>query len=477
MTKTRTGIVLSLLLLSAWAGAAAAAGAEEGRVAFYAACSETDPGVRFGRMVSFLETDPDGPWADRVRTFLFGVVASEGWKESAKPPSLRSVASAVERETEPYLAEERSADRVLLVAEAVLRAGVGGEEAISLAREGGALARSAERPEAIPLSSWGQMKKERIARSHYLLGLALAASGRAEEGARSFQKAQTVFSNDSRFREEYAAVLAEAGGSPPEVVADEQTFAMEAIGAEDPAEKIAKLEEYHHRFPGGRFATEISLHLVEAYAKSKNQKEKAAAVAEEVARETSDPEVLSALAFVLSQEGVGTETAVRLGMKAKETLEGLIRDPATEAGDFPLLHKDLLMVRDSYGWALLKDGRTTDAVRELKAASETGYGEVNYHYGVALLEAGQAFDAVDPLVQAHVDGVDEAWPYLERLRGSGSGMEKHVDDRLGRAEENWKRRKLGEEEGWTTPDFSLVSLEGDVVRLSDLAGHVVVLDV
>ncbi|MFH1277904.1 MAG: redoxin domain-containing protein [Candidatus Eisenbacteria bacterium] len=474
MMKATALLFAVLWIVSAPAGAAAADDAE--RVAFYRAAADPDPAARFFGMAAFLEDHPDGPWSDRVRTLLFSVAASEGWTEGKAPPKKADLGAPVEREAGPYLDAEESPDRLLLVAEAFLRTGRDAGEARELARLGGALAQTMDRPAEVPVASWGRMKRERIARSGYLEGLADLASGDAAAAVASFRGAADVFRRDDRFREEYARALAAAGEPPEPAIDDESTVALLAESAEDPAARIAKLEEYLRRFPNGDRAGEFGILLVEAYAKSPDRKAKAAAEADRIASSTENPEVLNALAWILADAGVAVPRAVEYAARAKKILEEIIRDPDAYAEDLPLLQSNLLVVRDTYGWALLKAGRTAEASAELKRAAESEVPGVLYHYGEALLASGESFDASFVLVPAYVKGVEGAGASLEKLRAEGGSMKDHVDRLLEKEEGNLRRLKVGKEATWPAPDFSLVDTRGEAVTLSDLRGSVVVLD-
>jgi thiol-disulfide isomerase/thioredoxin len=446
------------------------------RTAFYRACSDPDPGGRLRKMAGYLEAYPSGERSDRVRTILFGVVASGAWEE-AKPPFDRTeVGAIVSREGDSYLRTQEDPDRVLLLCEAYLRSGTRISYAADLAARGASLAESGARPSDMPLSSWGRIKRERVARSNYLGGLAAAGLGDAAAAAELFRKAEPVFRNDPRFREEYARALSAAGlprGEAP--VVDQQAAALEAVGASGREERIAKFEEYLRRFPSGAHAVEIGIRLVEEHAKSPGGGAKAIGVAERTAAASEDPEVLSALALVLADAGVGTDRAVDYGARAVRILEAIIRSPSTQAADLPSVHAALLLVRDAYGWALLKSGRSREATDQLKMAAESEYPEVEYHYGSALVEAGKHFDAAGPLVNAYMGGVEEALEMIERVRAGSSALRSHVDDLLAREEEKLRRRKLAEEESGVMPDFSLVSLDGVVVSSREAAGRPLVL--
>lgn len=472
--RATAALLAAFGVLFAFAGTASADDAE--RVAFYRAAAEPDPAARFHELAAFLARYPGGAWSDRVRTQLFGVVASGSAAEGKNPPKAADVGAVVEREEKVYLGTEESPDRLLLLAEAHLRSGGDPGKARDLARRGGALAQTMERPPAVPVSSWGRMKRERTARSNYLEGLADLASGDPAAAAASFRSAADVFKRDDRFREEFARVLAAAGEAPEPAIEDESTLALIAESADDPATRIAELEEYLRRFPGGERAGEFGILLVEAYVGSADGKGKAVPLAERIASSTDNPEILNALAWILADGGVGVNRAVEYGGKAKGILEAIVRDPDTYAEDLPVLQSNLRVVRDTYGWALLKAGRTAEAVAELKRAAEDEVPDVLYHYGEALVAAGESFDASYVLVPAYVGGVEEAGASLEKLRARGGSMRDHVDGLLEKEEENLRRRKVGKEVTWPAPDFSLVDTRGEAVTLSELRGRVVVLD-
>lgn len=472
-------IFLFLILTMFVSPADAVAGSREtDRIAYYQTCGEPDPGLRLKQTVFFLEERPDCVWSDRVRTVLFGVVASGGWREGSVRPGAGFIAQAVKREGVLYLKTgSDDPDRVLLLSEAYIRSGADRDEALSLALKGGALARTAKRPESTPLNSWGRMKSERIARSDYLVGLAYAAVDDPSSAVASFRKALDVFRSDPRFREEYTEALHSIGRTTaePEDLMDEKTAVMDAIGEQNLSDRIRKYEEYLVAYPDGRQAVEIGIRLVEAYTQTPDRKRDGVDLAKRLGSRTEDPEVLTALAFTLAEAGAGTGEAVRFAGQAKSSFQTWIRDPATAAADLPGLQSALLMIRDSYGWALLKDGKIDRAVQELREASESGYPEVSYHYGVALFEAGRAFDAIEPLLSAHEGGIEEAGKYLHKIRTSESALRNEVDDRLARSDEFLRRRVLNDNIPRPAPDFFLVSTEGKVVSLSGFHGEVVVL--
>ncbi|MFH1681698.1 MAG: redoxin family protein [Candidatus Eisenbacteria bacterium] len=471
-----TTLALATLLLALFLAGPAGGANDAERVAFYQACGDPDPGGRLLKMAAFLENHPRSERSDRVRTILFGVVASGAWKEGKTPVDLSRAGAIVSREAGAYLDAKEEPDRLLLVSEAYLRAGIQTEMAKELARRGGALAEAMERPGEMPIASFGRMKKERIARSDYLVGLALAAEGDRDAAADRFRKAEPVFRTDPRFREEYGRTLGAIGaGEPEDWAADERGAVAEAVAEPDREARIRKHEEYLRRFPTGSRAVEIGIRLAEEYTAIQGRKGEAVAVAERVASGTDDPEVLSALALLLADAGVGADRAAAHGERAVGILEGIVRNPATDASDLPGLHANLLLVRDAYGWALLKAGRNREAVEQLDEAAESEYPEVEYHYGVALIESGRSFDACAPLVNAAVAGEDRAWPHIERIRQESSALRSHVDDLLERAEENLRRRKLAGDLIRPAPDFSLVSTDGGVVTLSEMKGKVVVL--
>ncbi len=446
------------------------------RTRFYDACGDPNPGERLRKMAAYLEAYPSSGRSDRVRTILFGVVASGAWREGPSVIGREEVGKVVAREGDAYLRDQEDPDRVLLLAEAYIRSGTRVSFAGELARRGAALAESATRPSDMPVASWGRIKRERIARSSYLAALAAAASNDHAAAAELFREAEGVFRDDARFREEYALSLVAAGlPAAEEPAADERAAALAAIGAAEREDRIEKYEDYLRRFPEGGRAVEIGIRLVEEYAKTKGNEASAVRVAERIASGTDDPEVLAALALLLADAGVGVDRAVEYGSRATRMLEEEVRSPATEAADLPSVHAALLLVRDAYGWALLASGRNREAAEQLGEAAETDVPEIEYHYGVALLESGREFDAAGPLVDAYLGGSEEALAAIERLRAKDSALRSHVDDLIDRGEQSLRRRKLAEEETGAVPAFSLVSTSGKVVSSGDIAGRPAVL--
>lgn len=470
--------IATLLFLTALIVPAAtdAAGDDAERIAYYHAVAEPEPGVRLATIAAFLGKYPGGERSDQARTLLLGVVASEGWKEGKGKVNRELVAEWVGREGGRYVSDGGDdPDRLLLASEAYLRAGIERERALELARRGGARAKTMERPVSTSVSSWGRLKKERLARSNYLIGLAYLVAGENSAARPSFQKARVVFGDDPRFRVEEARLLAALGiESAGDRSPDERAVAMEAAAA-GPADKAEKIEEYLRLFPRGERRAEFELLLVEAYASDRATADRAAALANRLASKTDNPEVLSTLALLLADAAAGGEHAVEYGFRAVKSLEEIVGDPETFAEDLPALQANLLLARDAYGWALLKAGRTDRAVTELKRAAGSDIPQVAYHYGAALAESGKEFDAAYILAPAWAGGAQEARTALEKIRSRSSELRHHVDDLIEREEDKLRRRKVGKEQAWTAPDFSLVSLGGDLVTLSELRGDVVVL--
>ncbi len=474
MRRTHSLLAAAAIAMAIVPSLALAVDAE--RVAFYQACGDADPGARLRKIGGYLASYPAGERSDRARAMLLGVAASGAWQGTKAAVDRAEAMAIVSREGETYLANREDPDRVLLVAEAVLRTGGDPARAAELARRGALLAENAARPADMPITSWGRIERERTARSSYLAGLAASASGDEVAAADLLRKAEPVFRSDPRFADEYARIRGAAGiGEAPAAPTDERSAALEAISASLPDDRIARFEDYLRRFPDGAQGTEIGIRLVEELAKKGGSGERATAVAERVAAGNDDPEVLSALALVLADAGIGTDRAVAYGARAVDIVERVVRDPSTEASALPAFHADLQLVRDAYGWALLKNGKPREAAGELEQAAESEFPEVEYHYGAALVESGDSFDAADPLVNAYLGGSEEAWSLLQKVRSGDTALRAHIDGLIERGEESLRRRKIAEEDARPAPELSLVSLDGKVAASADWKGAPVVL--
>ena len=110
-------------------------------------------------------------------------------------------------------------------------------------------------------------------------------------------------------------------------------------------------------------------------------------------QQTSDPEVLSGLAFVLAEAGAAPYIAINFAEQAAVSVQAQIRDARTPASDIPMLNRNLMMIQDALGWSLYRAGEPSRAVNVLYDAMQAGYPEVDYHYGMALLEVGKTYDA------------------------------------------------------------------------------------
>ncbi len=452
------------------------AGASE-KTEYYAVISVAHGGERFDGMSEYLENHPQGEWSDRMRAHLLALALTAPFLE--EPGRAKGV--VVGREGNWFIeGDPDDAERLVMVSELFTRYDVHPELALPFAERGLEKVMSLARPSSVTLTEWPDYRDGRRARAHYVLALARAAAGDHSGAEASFAEAAERLEGESHFRADHNAnrkalglkPMAEVGGDD-----DERHLYLRIAGAEGGDELITPAEEYLSRFPAGERAAEVEFKLIGALCEDDRTKSEAARRAARLAAGSNDPELLSALAFVLAEGEAAHDDAVQYGRRAAELLTAIIRDPDTPAADLPAYHRNLLLVKDAYGWALLRAGDSAAAVEVLHDAVEIDYPEVYHHYGQALAAAGKGWDAAGALVEAYSGGVDEAGTTLDDLRSRDPAVRGRIDRLIERAEESLRREesRIPALE-WAAPDFTLVSLAGEEVTLSDLRGSVIVLD-
>ncbi len=443
---------------------------------YYKVISIADDAERFAGMAGYLESYPVSERSDRMRTHLLALAVTAEYI-AAPDQALRPILA---REGKQFVrSRSDDAERLILASEIFSRYRIHPELALPLAEQGRDKVMSLVRPSSVTLTEWPGYRDDRLARANHVLALAHAAEDDHPGALTAYSAASDRLGGEKQFRADHNITLKALGREPAgetDGLAGERDSYMLVVGATEREELVARAEDYLTRFPGGNRQVEIEFRLIGALCSESSTRAEGESRAARLAAGSDDPEVLSALAHLLAESDAAHDDAVRYAARAAELLTSLIRDPGTPAADLPRLHRDLLLVKDSYGWALLRAGDPWRAVEVLYDAAQIDYPRVSYHYGLALAEAGKGWDAAGELVEAYAGGVDEAVDALDDLRSRDPSVRARIDQLIEKAEDSLRNRDRHSKREWTAPDFTLISLEGEEVSLSGLKGSVVVLD-
>jgi pentatricopeptide repeat protein len=262
---------------------------------------------------------------------------------------------------------------------------------------------------------------------------------------------------------------------------------MELYNQRDPMSRIALIEKLMNDFPlDDQEKQGMENMLISTYAQA-NQPEKAFALVQKM--QTRNGNMYNNIAWPLIEKGEKLEQAVSWTKRGVD----LLRNPSME--DKPSYmsaaawqksqENGLAMILDTYAFGLFKLGRTQDA----EAAYEEAYAK----------NKGESGDVNGRLVECYVknEKIDKAITLAEKSIQTGKYDEtlltsfekayrkKHGNSKdfaaevakLQNAGQDEKRQKLAKERlHKPAPDFNLKSLDGQMVKLSDQKGKVVIID-
>jgi tetratricopeptide (TPR) repeat protein len=133
-------------------------------------------------------------------------------------------------------------------------------------------------------------------------------------------------------------------------------------------------------------------------------------------------------------------------------------------------------IMDTYGWALVKNQQYEEAVKVMLKADSL-YGdpdaEVEYHLGEAYLGVGEVDKALDCLVQSLAmkedkEVLDEFNKVYARKYGSAKGAQTYLNKAILVA--------AAVDEPYPAPDFTLMTLKDEEMKLSDHLGKVILVN-
>lgn len=223
--------------------------------------------------------------------------------------------------------------------------------------------------------------------------------------------------------------------------------------------------------------------LVNSYMKTKEFQKAQELI---VKADLKDGMMFNNLAWPLIEKGENLEEATSLASRGVE----LIRNQKEEKKSaspavIKNLNTSLGMVLDTYGYGLEQLGKTGDALKAYAEAYELTEGldeNINGRYVQLLAKSNDNAKAVEIAEACILKGKadDKAVTAFrgayKQLHGSADGADAKLNQLAAEAKarltESLKKEMLNQ----PAPDFSLKDLDGNVVKLSDLKGKVVVVD-
>jgi thiol-disulfide isomerase/thioredoxin len=249
-----------------------------------------------------------------------------------------------------------------------------------------------------------------------------------------------------------------------------------------PADEIEKIVR---DFPDMESSTKnlLGTILVKSYIKTQDFQK-----AEEVISKTDikDGMLFNNLAWPLIEKGENLEKATAWAAKGVELIsKQKAGSKSAPPNQIKNLNNSLGTVLDTYGYGLEKLGKTGEALKAYAEAFELMEGmdeEVNSRYAHLLAGNGEYNKAIEVAETCILKGkandkLKEAFKEaFKQLNGSSDEAENKLNQLVAEAKtrlmENLKKEMLNK----PAPDFSLRDFDGNVVKLSDLKGKVVVVD-
>jgi thiol-disulfide isomerase/thioredoxin len=210
-----------------------------------------------------------------------------------------------------------------------------------------------------------------------------------------------------------------------------------------------------------------------------------------LARDPDNAEVLNNLAYEWAKQGVNLERAEQHARRAVELVEsgsmgskpvGMTRERWQQLADLERGN-----YRDTYGWVLYQQGRHAESLAELqKAFGLAPEPVIQHHLGMALYSTGDREGAIENLASSLAGRLEDpqgAMDALERAYKEKHGSLRGLDQLLKDSAEKSLARQQAEEDaaaakivGQPAPDFALPDLDGQIHKLSQYRGQVVILD-
>ncbi|MEW6736131.1 MAG: redoxin domain-containing protein [Acidobacteriota bacterium] len=265
------------------------------------------------------------------------------------------------------------------------------------------------------------------------------------------------------------------GKTPPE--AQDRDALRAATQIKDASQRLLALEKFINDFPQSSLKAVAKIHIFKAMIQSGKSEKDYLAMAEDAINTFPDiPQkalVLNDVAFTLAEIDKGLELALKF---AEQALAKLPAEGKTELR---------AAIQDTLGWIHFKRGNYPEAIKVLEASLQISEeADTFQHLGEAYEKSGQSDKAIEALLNAVVltdenDSVNKlALPKLKaayaKKHGSEAGLDKLITEKAAARLKEVALNKNRYEQ--VAPAWELKNPQGEIVRLSDLRGKVVVLD-
>jgi len=204
------------------------------------------------------------------------------------------------------------------------------------------------------------------------------------------------------------------------------------------------------------------------------------------------PSPLNSIAYALALGDTALDKALDFGKTAVAAQRELRQSPPP-ADRSPKAWAERNQMRlgyylDTYGYVWLKKKEGKRALEALQEAYELLSFETDpdicLHLGLAYEQVGKAEEALNWAIRARYYLGDRENADVQQLlkesyamrRGSGDGLDEYVAKGLGRLKDEEYGRLVRDKLDYAAPEFSLKSLDGATVKLSDYQGKIVLVD-